>query len=320
MSSGAARADTLVPLKVSLTPLGRPPISRFAFDPAVADRVVACSALSTDGGRTWPRLEANVLMRPLILGGVDPVAPVAGPDGRFLCGDMILPRANLPASGLGDVHPATEWDGQAFTGVGLPTGTSDYASQPIPTTTLAYASNGQPLAVRGREVLLAEARYEAPGELVAFAMDGRGRVVGATRRGKHTDLMAASALGAAWVPVEAPGIVTDIAAAGDRMFVAADLLGTRDAEGAWRWTAWPANVQAERLAVHGDTVLAWGRLHQSAFHAGVLAISRDGGATMRYAVLEQRPLWVAIDPHHPNQLLAMLESRGQRQLARLTIE
>jgi hypothetical protein len=29
---------------------------------------------------------------------------------------------------------------------------------------------------------------------------------------------------------------------------------------------------------------------------------------------------VALDPHHPKQVLAVLESRGQRQLARLTLD
>jgi hypothetical protein len=320
LSSGGARADTLVPLKISVTALGVPPVPKFAFDPAVADRVVGCNAVSVDGGRTWPALMAGAVVRPMILGGLHAVAPVPGPDGRFLCGDMILPGRHVPAAGQGDVHPATEWDGQAFTAAGLPPATSDFATQPVPTSRVAYAPDGRAIAARGRELLWPDGRYEAAGEFVAFAVDGRGRIVAASRRGRETDLMAADSLGAVWTRVQAPGPVRDVAAAGERIFVAADLLGIRDAEGGWRWLQWPANLQAERLSIAGDTVLAWGRLALSTDHGGALAVSHDGGKTMRVAVLDQRPLWMTLDPHHPKQVLAILESRGQRQLARLTLD
>lgn len=320
LSSGGARADTLVPLRISMVFLGQPPVPKFAFDPAVADRVVACNAVSLDGGRTWPRLMADAVLRPMILGGSQAVAPVAGPDGRFLCGDMILPGRHVPVGGQGDVHPATEWDGQAFTAGGLPTSTSNYASEPVPTVKVAYASDGQPMAARGRELLWPQGRYEAPGEFVAFAMDGRGRVVVATRRGQATDLMAADTLGAPWARVEAPGVVRDVVAVGDRVFVAADLLGVRDAEGGWRWLPWPASLQPEGLSIVGDSVLVWGHLAVSGPHTGALAISHDGGKTMRLAVLDQQPRWVALDPHRPRQVLAVLETGRQRQLARLTLD
>lgn len=320
-SIGQARADTLMPLKVTITTLGRSPIAKFAFDPGVADRVLSCGAVSTDGGRTWPALIADVLVRPMVLGGANAVAPVPGPEGRFLCGDMILPGAHVPAAGQGEVHPAAEWDGQAFHAVGLPAASPDYATEPIPTTSVAYAPDGQALAARGNEVLLADGRYQAPGEIIAFAMDGRGRVVAATRRGrKETDLYAADTLGDAWTPVQAPGVVHDVAAAGDRVYVAADLLGVRDADGKWRWTPWPVNVQPNRLSIVGDTVIAWGRLYPAAYHAGALALSRDGGATIRFAALEKHPLWVALDPKHPGELLAILEARDVRELVRLRIE
>jgi hypothetical protein len=317
--SSAARADTLVPLKIAMTFLGRPPVANFAFDPVVADRVLACNAVSVDGGRTWPSLMPDAVVRPMILGGFHAVAPVPGPDGRFLCGDMTLPGVHVPVSGLGDVHPATEWDGQAFRAVGLPSAASNYASQPVPTVRVAYAADGQPIAARGRELLRAQDRHEAPGEITAFAMDARGRVVVVARGGKTTQLVAAESFGAAWTKVDAPGTVSDVAASGDRVFVAADMLGIRDAEGAWRWVRWPANLRAERLAAAGDTLVAWGQLALSTSYGGALAISRDGGQTMRFAVLDQRPLWVALDPHHPNQALAILDLRGQRQLARLTL-
>jgi hypothetical protein len=67
-------------------------------------------------------------------------------------------------------------------------------------------------------------------------------------------------------------------------------------------------------------VLVWGHLPLATPNAGALAISHDGGKTMRFAVLDQQPLWVALDPHHPKQVLAVLEARGQRQLARLTLD
>jgi hypothetical protein len=321
-SSGPARADTLMPLRVTITTLGRPPIAKFVFDPGVADRVVSCSAVSTDGGRTWPALIADVMVRPMVLGGANAVAPVPGPGGRFLCGDMILPGAHVPAVGQGEIHPAAEWDGQAFHAVGLPAASPDYATEPVPTTSVAYTPDGQAIAARGTELLLADARYQTPGDLVAFAMDARGRVVAATRRGrKETDLHAAESLGDPWTKVPAPGIVHDVAAADDRIYVAADLLGSRDADGKWRWTPWPANVQAERLSIADDTVIAWGRLYPAAYHAGVVVLSRDGGATIRFAPLEKHPLWVALDPKHPGELLAILEGgRADRELVRLKIE
>jgi hypothetical protein len=187
---------------------------------------------------------------------------------------------------------------------------------------VGYAPDGQAVAARGKEVLLGDQHYQAPGELAAFAIDGRGRVVAATRRSrKETDLYAAEALGATWTPVQAPGVVHDIVAAGDRIYVAADLLGSREPDGTWRWTPWPANVQAEHLAIAGDTVMAWGRLSPAAYHAGVLVISRDHGATMRFAPLEKRPVWAALDPARQNQVLAILEGRSDdRELVRLTLQ
>jgi hypothetical protein len=315
-----ARAATLLPTRVTSTRLGRPPVAKFVFDPAVADRVVSCHALSTDGGRTWPPLIADVVVRPTILGGANAVAPVPGPEGRFLCADVILSGPHVAA--VGDIQPAAEWDGQLFRRVGLPAASADYASDPVPTTGVANAPDGQAVAARGKEVLIADARHQAPGEIAAFAIDGRGRVVAATRRGRtETDLYAADALGAAWTPVQAPGVVRDIVAAGDRIYVAADLLGVRDAEGAWRWTPWPANVQAEHLSVVGETVMAWGRLSPATDRAGVLVISRDNGATMRVAPLDKRPVWAALDPMHQDQVLAILEGRpDDRELVRLKIE
>jgi hypothetical protein len=136
----------------------------------------------------------------------------------------------------------------------------------------------------------------------------------------RTELFAAGALGDAWTPVPAPGPVRDIVAAGDRLYVVADFLGRLDAAGKWTWIAWPAPLRPEHLSVHGDLVVAWGRLDQSQYYHGGLAISRDGGASIRYAVLEQPPLWAALDPHHPNQLLATIEGRTERELVRLTID
>ena len=71
------------------------------------------SFLAIDIGNT--RLKWALFAQP-----VPGQAPVPGPEGRFLCGDMILPGAHVPAMGSGDVHPAAEWDGQLFHPVGLP--------------------------------------------------------------------------------------------------------------------------------------------------------------------------------------------------------
>jgi hypothetical protein len=313
--------DTTAPLKVTITPLGRAAVSRFAFDASVAERVVACDAVSTDGGRSWPALVADALQRPMMLGRATAVAPVAGPAGRFLCGDVIL-GGDAAASGRGDIHPVAEWDGAAFRAVGLPALSRDHALQDLsPTTSVGYAPDGQAIATRGAEILLAEGRFEAPGKVEAFAMDAHGRVVAAVHpTGQRQELMAADALGGAWTPVPAPGVVKAVAAGGDRVYVAADQLGRRDAEGRWSWTPWPPNVRPEHLAVLGDVVVAWGRLYPAAYHVGAIAVSRDGGATVRFAALEKRPLWVALDPAHPGELLATLEARNERELVRLRIE
>jgi hypothetical protein len=149
--TSGARADTLVPLKISTTVLGTPTVPNFAFDPAVVDRVVACSAVSVDGGRTWPALMADAVVRPMIFGGPRAVAPVPGPEGRFLCGDMSLPGVAVPTA-QGDVHPATEWNGQAFTAMGLPAAANDYASQPVPLTPGARRAGIEALEVVDRAI------------------------------------------------------------------------------------------------------------------------------------------------------------------------
>ena len=131
---------------VTITGLGRSPVSRFAFDPAVAGRVVACDAESRDGGRSWPPLEADPMRRAMLLGGPKAAPPVAGPEGRILCGDAILPGPNGP-NGLGDIHAAAEWTGSGWQSVGLPAAAPDGTDTTLDEA-VGYDAQGQPIAVR----------------------------------------------------------------------------------------------------------------------------------------------------------------------------
>jgi hypothetical protein len=75
----------------------------------------------------------------------------------------------------------------------------------------------------------------------------------------------------------------------------------------WTWTRWPVEIAAQGVAGKGDVVVVWGGAkYANAFNRGMLLVSRDGGATLGYVPLERiRPAWVALDPHHTNEVLVL---------------
>lgn len=290
---------------VTITGLGRSPVSRFAFDPAVAGRVVACDAESRDGGRSWPPLEADPMRRAMLLGGPKAAPPVAGPEGRILCGDVILPGPNGP-NGLGDIQAAAEWTGSGWQSVGLPAAAPDGTDTTLDEA-VGYDAQGQPIAVRADRLLSSTGTIALPGRAEAFAADASGTLYAAvTSTTKRTTLMWAAGPDGPWTDVPAPGRVRALAADGGRAWAAADMLG-RGTGGTWQWTRWPAVMMTiDGVAGRGDLVVAWGALSSSSYHRGVLVVSRDGGATVGYAPLERlRPVWVAIDPHAAGDVLVV---------------
>jgi hypothetical protein len=318
-SSPQAADDRLV---AKLELLGASPVNRFGFDPDTPDRVVACNGLSVDGGRSWTPLPLVSGRPAIVLGGRTQVAPVVTAGGRLFCGDLILGSGEINAE-LGDIQPAVEWDGLGWLvpallvfpqPVSLPGRPGSDIRRVI---ALAHVPDVGVLVARGTHVVTTGGAYAVPGELKAFVADAKGggyAVVQppATRR----MFVSTSRLGEPWTTIESPGDVELLAASGDRVYAAADMLG-RLQRGLWAWTRWPPTFQPRGLTALGETVVAWGFNVPAGYHPGALAVSRDGGATMRMAVVKGfQPAWVAIDPHRPSELLA---ADPEGQLARIRL-
>ena len=75
------------------------------------------------------------------------------------------------------------------------------------------------------------------------------------------------------------------------------------------------NFDARGVTAHGSTVVVWGREVGAA--RGAYLVSRDGGVTLQLGAQGPRPVWAALDPHRPSELLTVGENG---QLARLRIE
>ena len=297
-----------VRLEARIEGLGRSPVARFAFDPAIPDRLVACDAASADGGRTWPPLEVDPLRRPMLLGGAKAAPPAAGPEGRILCGDVILPRRDGP-TGLDEIQIAAEWTGAAWQSAGLSVAAA--AGDTQLNELVGYDPQGQPIAVRGDRLHTASGEVVLPGRADAFAMDAGGALYAAVApAGRRPVLAWAPDAGSPWTEVPSPGPVKALAADGRRAWAVADMLG-RGAGAAWAWTRWPVEMTADGVTGRGDVVVVWGApKYGGGFSRGKLAVSRDGGATLSYVTLERiRPAWVAIDPHHANELLVLGDDR-----------
>jgi hypothetical protein len=294
--------------------LGASQISRFAFDPAVPGRVVACGRESRDGGRTWTRVDEGALRRAMVLGDRAGAPAAAGPDGRILCGDVILPSDPAPA-GLGEIQTAAEWTGTAWRGSGLPIAARAGAEAALDVA-VGYTPDGAPLAVRVDRVMTPGATYALPGVASAWAMDPRGTAYASLRLpSRRPHLMWAPAIDQSWQEVPSPGEVRALAVDGDRAYAAAEMLG-RGRHGTWDWTRWPAHVTVEGVTARGATVVAWGQARSGDGRGGYV-VSRDGGATLQLAIHEVRPIWAALDPHRPSELLVLGDGG---QLTRLRIE
>jgi hypothetical protein len=299
-------------VEVAIEPLGRSPVRSFAFDPAVVGRVVACDAESRDGGRTWPPLEPDPARRALLLGGSQAAPPAAGADGRILCADVIPPSGGAAASGLDAIEVAAEWTGSAWRTANLAAG-PDGAETTLAEAVL-YDADGEVVAVRGDRLLTAAGAIALPGRADAFAVDAAGRLYASIETAvRRPALMWAAGRDGDWAEVPSPGPVRALASDGTRTWAAADMLG-RGTGAAWEWTRWPGQMTADGVAARGDLVVAWGTAR---FGGGRLAVSRDGGVTLRYAHLERlKPAWIALDPHHAGELLVLGHDRS---LARIRL-
>jgi hypothetical protein len=131
---------------------------------------------------------------------------------------------------------------------------------------------------------------------------------------RRPHLMWSAASDGTWQTVPTPGDVRALATDGDRVYAVAEMLG-RGRQGAWDWTRWPSHVKPDGVAAHGSLVVAWGSVASS--HDGALVVSRDGGATLQVAGMKRPPAWVAIDPHHADELLVVSEDGAA---ARVRIE
>jgi hypothetical protein len=306
VSPTSAPAAPAVPqaAEIAVEALGRSPGRSFAFDPAVPGRVVACDAESRDGGRTWLSLEPQPTRRAMVLGGAKAAPPAAGPEGRILCGDLILPTGGGAASGLDEIQIAAEWTGSAWRTAGL--AAAPEGAETTLVEAVLYDPHGEVLAVRGDRLHTGAEAVPLPGRVEAFALDAAGRMYAsigtATRR---TTLMWAAGPDLAWTEIPSPGPVRALVADGARTWAAADMLGRGSGE-KWEWTRWPGQMTIDGIAARGDLVAAWGAApYYGTHHGGLLAVSRDGGATLRYAQLERlRPTWIALDPHRIGEMLA----------------
>lgn len=296
-----------VQLQARVEGLGRSPVARFAFDPAIPDRVVGCDAASADGGRTWPPLEADPLRRPMLLGGAKAAPPAAGPEGRILCGDVILPRHDGP-TGLDEIQVAAEWTGTAWqpAGLSVAAATGDTQLNEL----VGYDLRGQAIAVRGDRLHTAAGEVALPGKAEAFAVDAGGALYASVApAGRRTVLAWAPEPGTPWTEVPSPGPVKALVADGRRAWAVADMLG-RGAGATWAWTRFPIQMSADGVTGRGDVVVVWGAPRYAASFRGTLAVSRDGGATLGYLPLERiRPVWAAIDPHKTNEVLVVGDDR-----------
>ena len=82
----------------------------------------------------------------MLLGGAKAAPPVAGPEGRILCGDVILP-SQYGATGLGEIEPAAEWTGGGWRLVGLPPAAPDGSDTTLDEA-VGYDAQGEAIAVR----------------------------------------------------------------------------------------------------------------------------------------------------------------------------
>ncbi len=313
--SALARPAVPPALHVSAESLGAPQVSRFAFDPAVPGRVVACGRESRDGGRTWTGSDVEASEWALLVGERMGAPAVPGRGGRILCGDVILPGEARPA-GVMPLRIAAEWTAGGWRDAGLPIAHPD----PLRGDTsfdvaVGYATDGTPFAVRGDRVVGAARSQMLPGAVDAWAMDAGGGAYAAVRRsGRRPHLVWAPAVGGPWQPVPTPGDVRALVVDGDRAYAVAGMFG-RGSRGTWDWTRWPANVTIAGVTARGSTVVAWGEM--AGDRRGGYVVSRDGGATVRLVVHGERPAWAALDPFAPSELLVLGEDRG---LTRLRIE
>ena len=204
-------------------------------------------------------------------------------------------RSRLPPNG-----PAARWRPAGLAKV--PEGAETTLAEAV-----LYDPHGEVLAVRGDQLHTGAGAVTLPGRAEVFALDGEGRmyasIATATRRSM---LMWSAGPDLAWAEIPLPGPVRALVADGARAWAAADMLGRGSGE-TWEWTRWPGPMTVDGIAARGDLVVAWGPAPYYGTHqGGLLAVSRDGGATLRVTHMERlRPTWIALDPHRIGELLVL---------------
>jgi hypothetical protein len=118
-----------------------------------------------------------------------------------------------------------------------------------------------------------------------------------------------------WEEVPTPGDVRALAADSIRAYAVADMFGRRASDGSWTWTRWPPTLLPRGVTAFGATVVVWGDAPGPT--TGVYLVSRDGGATFLFGAQGPRPLWAALDPHAPSDILVAGEDG---RMSRLRIE
>ncbi len=176
---------------------------------------------------------------------------------------------------------------------------------------MAVSSGGAAVAARGRLLLGVDGARALPGPVRALTASGDRDLHAVFSSGSSRAALQWTADGATWSPIAAPGDVRLLASDGQLVVAGADMLG-RGRQGQFAWTPWPGAFRAEGLAVQGAIVVAWGAAPAAYGRGTALAVSVDGGQTLRVAPIEGRRLvWGVIDPWHPERpAVLVLDDEG----------
>ena len=151
-----------------------------------------------------------------------------------------------------------------------------------------------------------------PGVVSAWTQASDGAAYAAvTEPGRRPHLMWAPGRDGPWRTVATPGDVRVLVADGARIYVAAEMLG-RGAHESWDWTRWPPNVTVRGVTAIGPTVVGWGTVAGDS--RGGYVVSRDGGVRLQLVIHGPQPLWAALDPHRPSDLLVAGEDGSLTRL------
>jgi hypothetical protein len=155
------------------------------------------------------------------------------------------------------------------------------------------------------QVLVNGEAIDAPGRVAQVTGDINGTAYVAIRDPGRFPLWFTRSAHDPWQPIGGSGPVVAIAAGEPgTLYVAGQRLGSWR-EGQWTWTDWPDQFAATTLIAHPRAPLV------VASGPGQVAISRDGGRTLRKVrLLERRITWLGIDPLETGRVLVSLDEGG----------